>query len=190
MHENEKHWLQESLKPMPPGVSTWGKISTKLFSWTAHLRRGLAEITGKLANAFKPRRRNDISLPWQGFFRRNHRSGFGKRDQKNGMVTDKLVQRYRKIANGGVGLIIPGYLYVHPKGKCTKYQTGIYNDDMIEGLKEIVDAAHLGRSKIVFQLAHSGRQTFKENIGQTDQTRFRRKTLICRGWTAPGKAYG
>ncbi|UCG06158.1 MAG: MBL fold metallo-hydrolase [Desulfobacterales bacterium] len=34
MHQNEKHWLQESLKPMPPGVSTWGKISTKLFSWT------------------------------------------------------------------------------------------------------------------------------------------------------------
>ncbi len=34
MHQNEKHWLQESLKPMRPGVSTWGKISTKLFSWT------------------------------------------------------------------------------------------------------------------------------------------------------------
>jgi 2,4-dienoyl-CoA reductase-like NADH-dependent reductase (Old Yellow Enzyme family) len=87
--------------------------------------------------------------------------------QKDGKVIDKLVQRYRKIANGGVGLIIPGYLYVHPKGKCTKYQTGIYNDDMIEGLKEMVDAVHLGRSKIVFQLTHSGRQTFKENIGQT-----------------------
>jgi glyoxylase-like metal-dependent hydrolase (beta-lactamase superfamily II) len=34
MHKNEKHWLEESLKPMPPGVTTWGKISTKLFSWT------------------------------------------------------------------------------------------------------------------------------------------------------------
>ena len=33
MHKNEKHWLEESLKPMPPGVTTWGKISTKLFSW-------------------------------------------------------------------------------------------------------------------------------------------------------------
>jgi len=31
MHKNEKHWLEESLKPMPPGVTTWGKISTKLF---------------------------------------------------------------------------------------------------------------------------------------------------------------
>jgi glyoxylase-like metal-dependent hydrolase (beta-lactamase superfamily II) len=33
MHKNEKHWLEKSLKPMPPGVTTWGKISTKLFSW-------------------------------------------------------------------------------------------------------------------------------------------------------------
>ena len=34
MHKNEKHWLEESLNPMPPGVTTWGKISIKLFSWT------------------------------------------------------------------------------------------------------------------------------------------------------------
>ena len=34
MHKNEKHWLEQSLKPMPPGITTWGKISTKLFTWT------------------------------------------------------------------------------------------------------------------------------------------------------------
>jgi hydroxyacylglutathione hydrolase len=34
MHKNEKHWLEKSLKPMPPGITTWGKISTKLFTWT------------------------------------------------------------------------------------------------------------------------------------------------------------
>jgi 2,4-dienoyl-CoA reductase-like NADH-dependent reductase (Old Yellow Enzyme family) len=96
-----------------------------------------------------------------------HSATYESMAQKNGKVTDALIQRYRKIANGGVSLIIPGYLYVHPKGKCAKYQTGIYNDDMIEGLKELVDAVHLGGSKIVFQLAHSGRQTSKENIGQT-----------------------
>ena len=31
----------------------------------------------------------------------------------------------------------------------------------------MVGAGHLGKSKIVFQLAHSGRQTSKENIDQT-----------------------
>jgi hydroxyacylglutathione hydrolase len=34
LHKYEVHWLEESLKPMPPGVTVWGKISTKLFSWT------------------------------------------------------------------------------------------------------------------------------------------------------------
>ena len=26
MHQREKHWLESSLKPMPPGVTTWGHI--------------------------------------------------------------------------------------------------------------------------------------------------------------------
>ena len=30
MHQNEKSWLEESLKPMPPGVTTWGSIFGKL----------------------------------------------------------------------------------------------------------------------------------------------------------------
>ena len=34
LHKYEKQWLEKSLKTMPPGVTVWGKISTKLFSWT------------------------------------------------------------------------------------------------------------------------------------------------------------
>ncbi len=26
MHQNEKDWLEKSLKPLPPGVTTWGRI--------------------------------------------------------------------------------------------------------------------------------------------------------------------
>ncbi len=33
LHKNETKWLENSLKPMPPGITVWGKISTKLFSW-------------------------------------------------------------------------------------------------------------------------------------------------------------
>ena len=85
----------------------------------------------------------------------------------DGQVTDKLIRRYSKIAKGGAGLIIPGYLYITPNGRGEKYQTGIYNDDMIEGLKRLVDVVHDEGSKIVFQLVHSGRQTTKDSIGQT-----------------------
>ena len=85
----------------------------------------------------------------------------------DGRVTDKLIRRYSKIAKGGVGLIIPGYLYITPNGRATKYQTGIHNDNMIAGLKKLVDVVHDEGSKIAFQLAHSGRQTNRDSIGQT-----------------------
>lgn len=85
----------------------------------------------------------------------------------NGEVTDKLIKRYSQLAKGGVGLIIPGYLFVMPNGRCMKFQTGIHNDDMIEGLKKLVEVVHDQGSKIAFQLCHSGRQTFKDTIRQT-----------------------
>ena len=30
MHQREKGWLEKSLKPMPPGVTTWGHIFSKI----------------------------------------------------------------------------------------------------------------------------------------------------------------
>lgn len=85
----------------------------------------------------------------------------------SGAVTDKLIKRYSHIAKGGTGLIIPGYIFVMPNGRAVKYQTGIHNDDMIEGLRNLVDVVHDQGSKIAFQLVHSGRQTDKNTIGQT-----------------------
>jgi len=84
-----------------------------------------------------------------------------------GKVTDKLINRYRRLAKGGVGLIIPGYCFVMENGRSMKYQTGLHNDEMIDGLQKLVDTVHGEGSKIVFQLMHSGRQTSKDTIGQT-----------------------
>ncbi len=86
---------------------------------------------------------------------------------QSGEVTDEIVQRYRKSARGGVGLTIPGYLYVHPLGRAAKYQVGIHHDDMIPGLKRVVEAVHDEGGKIAFQLVHAGRQTKKSLVGQT-----------------------
>ncbi len=84
-----------------------------------------------------------------------------------GEVSDKLIKRYRNLAKGEVGLIIPGYMYVHPLGRSYTYQTGIHSDDMIPGLKKLVEAVHEEGGKIAFQLAHAGRQTTKAMIGET-----------------------
>ena len=85
---------------------------------------------------------------------------------ETGMVTEKIVKRYRSLAKGEVGLIITGHMYVHPLGRAFKHQTGIYNDDMIPGLSQLVQAVHKEGGKIVFQLSHAGRQTTKKLIGQ------------------------
>ncbi len=86
---------------------------------------------------------------------------------KTGEVTDDLINEYRKLAKGDVGLIIPGLMYVHPRGKALKFQLGIHSDEMISGLRKLVEAVHAEGAKIALQLAHSGLQGFKTVIGKT-----------------------
>ena len=84
----------------------------------------------------------------------------------DGKVTDALIKRYRNLAMGKAGLVIPGLMFVHPLGKSCKYQTGIHKDDMIPGLSCLTEAVKTNGGKIIFQLCHSGQQTNKNIIGQ------------------------
>ena len=102
---------------------------------------------------------------------------------ETGEVTDDIVNRYRRLAKGDVGLVIPGGLYVHHLGRTSIYQTGIHTHDTIPGLKRVVEAIHQEGSSVVFQLMHAGGQTKKEVIGRVpmspsatvrDPVRFRR----------------
>jgi 2,4-dienoyl-CoA reductase-like NADH-dependent reductase (Old Yellow Enzyme family) len=86
---------------------------------------------------------------------------------ETGEVTDGIIKICQQLAKGDVGLIIPGLLYVHPLGRAFRHQAGIHNDDMIPGLKKVVETVHQQGGKIAFQLAHAGRQTTKGVIGQT-----------------------
>ena len=86
-----------------------------------------------------------------------------------GEVTDGLVERYRRLARGDVGLIITGHVYVHPLGRGARYQLGIHTDDMIPGLERLAQAVHREGGKIVLELAHAGRQTTSALIGETPQ---------------------
>lgn len=86
---------------------------------------------------------------------------------ENGEITDDLINEYRKLAKGEVGLILPGLMYVHPEGKALKFQIGIHSDEMISGLRRLVEAVHAEGAKMAFQLAHSGLQGFKSIMGKT-----------------------
>lgn len=85
---------------------------------------------------------------------------------ENGEVTSELIERYERLANGGVGLCITGMMYFHGTGRGYRYQTGIHNDRMLPGLTKLTEAVHKSGGKIAFQLAHAGRQTTKEMIGR------------------------
>ncbi len=84
----------------------------------------------------------------------------------SGEVTEQLIKRYVNLAKGETGLIIPGDMYVDGPGRSRLYQTGIHSDKMIAGLRKLVNSVHEYGAKIVFQLAHAGRQTTKAAAGQ------------------------
>jgi len=85
----------------------------------------------------------------------------------SGNVTDTLVSVYETLAAGGVGLIVTGHAYVTKNGKASPTMLGVYSDDLIPGLKNLVDAVHRHDSKIMIQLNHAGRQTASKTIGET-----------------------
>jgi 2,4-dienoyl-CoA reductase-like NADH-dependent reductase (Old Yellow Enzyme family) len=86
---------------------------------------------------------------------------------ESGGVTDELISRYGNLAKGGTGLIISGHMYVHPRGRAARYQTGIYEDLQIPGLRRMTDAVHREGGKMLFQLSHAGRQTSRDLAGET-----------------------
>ena len=81
---------------------------------------------------------------------------------EDGGVTDELVELYKTLAEGGVGLIITGYTYVQLSGKDTPYMKGIDRDDLIPGLRRIAETVHEHGDgcKVAIQLVHCGRQSF------------------------------
>lgn len=87
--------------------------------------------------------------------------------KETGEVSDELIKRYVRLAKGGVGLSVTGLMYVQPSGRGYKKQIGIHHDSMTDGLANLVDAVHQAGGKIAFQIAHCGRQTTKDLIGQT-----------------------
>ncbi len=77
----------------------------------------------------------------------------------DGAVTDALVALYTRLAQAGLGVIFTGHLYCHPRGKYAPRQTGIYSDELIGGLRRLVEAVHGAGGLVLAQLAHAGSQS-------------------------------
>lgn len=85
-------------------------------------------------------------------------------DEK-GCVTEKQIALYQKLSEGKIGLIISGFLFVHPSGKSSPGQTAIFSDSHIPGLTSLTETVHKKGGIIFAQIAHGGRQARKKLCG-------------------------
>jgi 2,4-dienoyl-CoA reductase-like NADH-dependent reductase (Old Yellow Enzyme family) len=76
-----------------------------------------------------------------------------------GGATDTLVALYAALARSGLGLILTGHLYCHPRGQYARRQTGIWSDEHIPGLRRLTDAVHRHGVPILAQISHAGSQS-------------------------------
>ncbi|GAA0375934.1 NADPH2 dehydrogenase [Bacillus horti] len=69
---------------------------------------------------------------------------------------------YTSRAVGQVGLIILEASAVTPQGRISPQDLGIWSDDHIEGLRELVELVHEQGAKVGIQIAHAGRKAMVE----------------------------
>jgi len=86
--------------------------------------------------------------------------------EKDGRPTRKLIDFYRTLARGGVGLIITGYTFVRPEGKQLPGKMGIHTDDFAAEYESMTSAVHEAGGRIAIQLVHAGGQTDSGNAGR------------------------
>ena len=74
----------------------------------------------------------------------------------DGKATQKHIDHYRERAQGGCGLICVEATAVTPDGRFGPIHMGLWNDEQIEGHKQIVDACHKYGAVMLIQLNHTG----------------------------------
>ncbi len=84
---------------------------------------------------------------------------------KDGLVTERYVDHIKRIAEGGVGMMILEASFISPEGKGFVNQLGVHSDSVLPGLKRLVAMAHAHGAVIGPQLYHAGRQTSQKNSG-------------------------
>jgi 2,4-dienoyl-CoA reductase-like NADH-dependent reductase (Old Yellow Enzyme family) len=81
-----------------------------------------------------------------------------------GRPLPKMIALYRQLAEGGVGLVVSGHMYVHPTGKAHPEMTGIDTDELIPYLCALTDAVHAGGGLAAVQINHAGLKSDPEAV--------------------------
>jgi 2,4-dienoyl-CoA reductase-like NADH-dependent reductase (Old Yellow Enzyme family) len=81
-----------------------------------------------------------------------------------GAVTDRLIGFYVRRSTA-LGLLIVEHSYVSAAGKLSPKQLGIYDDELIHGLKRLASRIHAVGTPVVLQITHAGGIANKKIIG-------------------------
>jgi 2,4-dienoyl-CoA reductase-like NADH-dependent reductase (Old Yellow Enzyme family) len=81
-----------------------------------------------------------------------------------GAVTDDLIAVYSALAEGGVALMFTGHLYCEPRGQYADRQAGIYDDELVPGLRRLTAAVHRRGGRVFAQLGHAGSQSRVDSL--------------------------
>jgi len=105
-------------------------------------------------NGLELRNRLVRSATWEGL------------SDPDGGVNERLVGVYRDLADGGVGLIITGYIAVRADGRQQSTQLLADRDALVPGLAELASEVHRHGGKVVAQIVHCGGQANREATGR------------------------
>jgi 2,4-dienoyl-CoA reductase-like NADH-dependent reductase (Old Yellow Enzyme family) len=83
---------------------------------------------------------------------------FDSSSNETGQVSEKQIEMFNALSQGGVGLIITGITYVHSSGQRFQTQNSVASDDCISGLRKLTSSVHHRGAKIALQLFHAGRE--------------------------------
>lgn len=89
-------------------------------------------------------------------FRSATHEGFAEKNK----VSDRLVKMYTDLSEGGVGLIITGYVGVSSTDNQGPHTVSLTDDSCIPGLQRLAETVHQYGSRIVAQLNHATSQIF------------------------------
>lgn len=76
-------------------------------------------------------------------------------------------------AVGGAGLIFLEATAVEPRGRISPSDLGIWKDEHIEGLRNIVNFCHNFGAKVGIQLAHAGRKAEDYNPWERESVKIK-----------------
>ena len=90
----------------------------------------------------------------------------------HGIVRPEIIDLYCGLAEGGVGLIVKGHMYVAESGKAHNGMAGISSDIHVPMLRKLTEAVHEHGGKIVAQINHAGIHSLTDPAGPSECLRY------------------